>query len=68
MVSILNEINDLLIYKFYDWGFTLYTTFEKKRNINARVETLIEKPSFNQLLQTNRCIVVCEGYTPKNVV
>lgn len=30
--------------------------------INARIETLMEKPSFNRLMETNRCIVISDGY------
>jgi len=32
------------------------------RMINARVETLTEKPLFGNLLRSNRCIVVSDGY------
>lgn len=30
--------------------------------INARAETLLEKPSFKKLVGSNRCIVVADGY------
>lgn len=30
--------------------------------INARIETLTEKPSYKNLLQRNRCIVIADGY------
>ena len=30
--------------------------------INARIETLTEKPSYKNLLSNNRCIVIADGY------
>ncbi len=30
--------------------------------INARIETLTEKPSYRSLVKTNRCIVIADGY------
>ena len=30
--------------------------------INARIETLLEKPSYNRLIDRNRCIVIADGY------
>ena len=32
------------------------------RMINARVETLTEKPSYRNLVSTNRCIIITDGY------
>ncbi|NOZ08836.1 MAG: SOS response-associated peptidase [FCB group bacterium] len=32
------------------------------RMINARAETLTEKPSYRNLLSRNRCVVICDGY------
>ena len=46
------------------WGFTPSWTKEKeiKPLINARLETLNEKMSFKNLIKTNRCLVVADGY------
>ena len=30
--------------------------------INARAETLTEKPSFRKLIKSNRCIIISDGY------
>ena len=30
--------------------------------INARAETVLEKPSFYDLVHKNRCVVLCDGY------
>jgi len=32
------------------------------RMINARLETLLEKPSFRSLVTTKRCVVIADGY------
>lgn len=34
----------------------------KKKLINARIETLQNKPSFQNLLNHNRCLIICNGY------
>ena len=48
-----------------EWG--LVPNWSKKLNkfsplINARVETLMEKVTFKNLIQTSRCIVPADGY------
>ena len=47
------------------WG--LVPNWSKKHNIsnrmiNARMETLIEKPSYASLVRSQRCIVIADGY------
>ena len=49
----------------YEWG--LVPGWSKKLDkfkplINARVETLMEKVTFKNLIQTSRCLVVADGY------
>jgi len=52
------------------WGFSMYLSFPKRTQINARAETVKETPMFAKLLHHNRCLIICEGYfewekTPK---
>jgi putative SOS response-associated peptidase YedK len=47
------------------WGLIPSWSKEEKvgsRMINARAETLAEKPSFKQLLHSKRCLVVSDGF------
>ena len=49
----------------YEWG--LVPSWSKKIEkfsplINARKETLMEKVTFKNLIQTSRCVVVADGY------
>jgi putative SOS response-associated peptidase YedK len=49
----------------YEWGLVPSWAKEKKDFrplINARLETLMEKISFKNLIQTSRCLVVADGY------
>tara|TARA_B110000259_G_scaffold134159_1_gene151236 strand:+ start:30 stop:656 length:627 start_codon:yes stop_codon:yes gene_type:complete len=49
----------------YDWGLVPSWASDKKDFrplINARMETLMEKVSFKNLIQTSRCLVVADGY------
>jgi putative SOS response-associated peptidase YedK len=49
----------------YDWGLVPSWAANKKDFrplINARLETLMEKVSFKNLIQTSRCLVVADGY------
>lgn len=47
------------------WGIPSAADFRTGRGgslFNARVETLLEKPSFKSLVRANRCVVLCDGY------
>jgi len=50
----------LRIIKTMSWGIT--PRWSKKKLINARIETLQQKPAFRNLLNTNRCLIICDGY------
>ena len=46
------------------WG--LVPSWQRDRQktgfIHARLETVLEKPSFKRAYQKNRCVIVCDGY------
>ncbi len=47
------------------WGLLpnwIKTKGEGAKLINARSETILEKPTFKKIVQTNRCVVPADGY------
>jgi putative SOS response-associated peptidase YedK len=61
-VIVHEEKNELVIMK---WGMVPHWTKDiqtAKRPINARAETLSEKPSFKGLLKNRRCLVPASGF------
>jgi len=57
--------NGKRIVKPMRWGLIPSWSKDDKfgsKMINARIETLTEKPSFRNLLPENRCIVIADGY------
>ncbi|KAA3436719.1 SOS response-associated peptidase [Rufibacter hautae] len=51
--------------QFFSWGllpFWAKDTKAVKRPINARAETITEKPSFRNLLKLKRCLVPADGF------
>lgn len=53
----------------FEWGLIPYWAKSKKdaleirnKTLNARGETLFEKPSFKKAIATNRCLVVVDGF------
>ena len=62
---ILIKYNNKRKIKMMKWG--LIPNWSKdlsigSKMINARLETIMEKPSFNNLMYSNRCIVLVDGY------
>ena len=57
---VLASKKDLRVIKTMSWGIT--PKWSKKKLINARIETLQQKPAFRNLLNTNRCLIICDGY------
>ena len=61
-VIIHEEKNELVMMK---WGLVPHRTQDittAQRPINARAETLSEKPTFKELLQNRRCLVPASGF------
>ena len=51
--------------QFYRWGLVPFWAEKEKTNysmINARIETVTEKPSFRHLLSRRRCLWPVDGY------
>ena len=63
-LPVIKSYNNEKTVESLQWGLTPYWTKEKKIKplINARLETLNEKMSFKDLINTNRCLVVADGY------
>jgi putative SOS response-associated peptidase YedK len=60
---ITNELPDKV--QFFSWGLQPFWAKDAKavkRSINARSETLTEKPFFRTLLQSKRCLVPADGF------
>ena len=57
---VLTSKKDLRVMKTMSWGIT--PKWSKIKLINARIETLQHKPDFRNLLNTNRCLIICDGY------
>lgn len=58
-----NKLPDEL--RFFSWGLQPFWAKDAKsvkRSINARAETLTEKPSLRSLLQSKRCLVPADGF------
>ena len=50
---------------FFSWGLVPFWAKDPKtgnKMINARAETLLEKPAFRNLLKNKRCLVVSDGF------
>jgi putative SOS response-associated peptidase YedK len=53
------------VLQFFLWGLQPFWAKDAKavkRSINARAETLTEKPSFRNLLKSKRCLVPADGF------
>ncbi|MBC5774337.1 SOS response-associated peptidase [Pontibacter sp. KCTC 32443] len=51
--------------QFFSWGLQPFWAKDAKavkRSINARAETLTDKPSFRNLLKSKRCLVPADGF------
>ncbi|MCH8904692.1 MAG: SOS response-associated peptidase [Bacteroidetes bacterium] len=60
---ITNEDSDLI--QLYRWGLIPFWSKDKSisyKMINARAETLMEKPSYKTLIKRKRCLVLADGF------
>jgi putative SOS response-associated peptidase YedK len=60
---ITNEKPDII--QFYQWGLVPHWSKDKsnsRRLINARSETVHQKPAFRKSLHTRRCLVIADGF------
>jgi putative SOS response-associated peptidase YedK len=48
--------------RLLQWGLIPFWSKEPKGIINARVETIDEKPSFNESFQKRRCLIFADGF------
>jgi len=48
--------------EFMQWGLIPYWSKEAKGIINARVETIDDKPSFSDSFQKRRCLIIADGF------
>jgi len=54
-----------LCFDYHKWGLIPHWSKDKKignKLINARVETIAEKPSFRDSFYNNRCLIIADGY------
>src|ERR1043166_7193170 len=47
---------------FLQWGLIPYWSKEAKGIINARLETIDDKPSFSDSFQKRRCLILADGF------
>jgi len=61
-IPVILEKDGLLCLEFMKWGLIPNWSKSKTPFINARVETLKEKPSFRQAINKRRCLVPANGF------
>ena len=61
-VLAITERNAQLEASFYQWGLVPAWSSLPKGFINARAETLQEKPSFSESFQRRRCLIPADGF------
>ncbi|NLT95290.1 MAG: SOS response-associated peptidase [Clostridia bacterium] len=64
-VAVIYQLEDRLIFDYHQWGLIPYWSKDKKignKMINARIETIAEKPSFRDSFYNNRCLIIADGY------
>jgi len=56
------ERESLREFTYLQWGLIPFWSKEAKGFINARVETIDEKPTFNESFQRRRCLIPADGF------
>jgi putative SOS response-associated peptidase YedK len=56
------ERDSLRELKYLQWGLIPFWSKEAKAFINARVETIDEKPTFSESFQRRRCLIPADGF------
>jgi putative SOS response-associated peptidase YedK len=56
------ERDSLREFTFLQWGLIPFWSKEAKGFINARVETIDEKPTFSESFQRRRCLIPADGF------
>lgn len=63
-VPIVYSNNELKRTSLLKWGFPTFPNYKQNKGvlINARGETIGEKPTFKKLVYTNRCLIPASGF------
>lgn len=61
-VPIVRLEDDSRVLRGFQWGFTLHAGKTEKELINARAETVDEKPTFKKAFRERRCLVIADGF------
>jgi putative SOS response-associated peptidase YedK len=61
-VVAITERNGEPVASFYQWGLVPSWSGDPKGFINARAETLQQKPSFSESFQRRRCLIPADGF------
>jgi len=54
-----------LVFDYHQWGLVPSWSMDRKignKMINARIETIAEKPSFRDSFYKSRCLIIADGY------
>ncbi len=65
VLTLFGSTNKRKIFDYFQWGLVPSWARDPaigSRMINARAETVSEKPSFKGLLRNSRCLIVADGY------
>lgn len=64
-VAVLYHDGKQLNFDYHQWGLIPHWSKDKKigyKMINARMETIADKPSFRDSFYNNRCLIIADGY------